>query len=204
MLRFVFPWHDDLACPKLYVVLRIPARAFPGSHRDCLSLVCATPFDCLHFDSPPPPFPYFFLLEQTVLVLRAVLDMTPNPKKVKKAKGAGNERLAAVVGEVLAATRACATELLRLCEALRGVFAADATAEWAPLAGNASDDAADSSEAVRRYWFDVTQCAAPLAAQATGTRVTVLKKLRDSQRHSSARLRSLMDDKVTLLRVLAV
>ena len=88
--------------------------------------------------------------------------MTPNPKKVKKAKGAGNERLAAVVGEVQAATRACATELLRLCEALRGVFAADATAEWAPLAGNASDDAADSSEAVRRYWFDVTQCAAPL------------------------------------------
>ena len=144
------------------------------------------------------------LPEQTVLALRAILDMTPNPKKVKKAKGAGNEHLAAVLGEVQTGTRACATELLRLCEALHGVFTADATAEWAPLAANASDHDADSSEAVRRYWFDVTQCASPLVVQATSTRVAVLKKLCDSQRHSSARLRSLMDDKITLLRVLAV
>ena len=142
--------------------------------------------------------------EQAVLVLRAVLEMTPSPKKVKKAKGAGNDHLAAVLGEVQAATHACATELLRLFESLHGVFAADAASDWAPLAEHASDRDADGSEAVQRHWFDVSQCVAPLVVQATGTRVKVLKKLRDSQRHSSARLRSLIDDKITLLRALAV
>ena len=88
-------------------------------------------------------------------------------------------------------------------ESLHGLFAADAAAEWAPLAEHASDSDADGSETVRRHWFDASQCAAPLVVQATHTRVAVLKKLRDSQRHSSARLRSLMDDKITLLRALA-